>query len=238
MKDLFNFRYEEFPFEIYSAPHIIAVILLLILILVLFKYRKTVSMNGKKGIRWILITTLVSGEIFFQYWYAINDLWSPAVNLPFQLCSLSIYLCIIMLLTRNKLIFEVSFFASLTGAFFAMITPELFFGYPHIRFFQFFIVHAAIILSCFYMRWVEGFTITVLSPLKSFLGLNLFASVAYVLNVVFGGNYMFLAHKPYNPSAIDYLGDYPWYLLSLEAISLFLFYLMYLSIHLVGNVKK
>ncbi|QWC24659.1 TIGR02206 family membrane protein [Bacillus haikouensis] len=238
MKDLFNFRYKEFPFQIYSASHIIAVLLMIIFIVLLYKYRNNLSMNGKKAIRLILIATLAAGEIFFQFWYALNGLWSPAVNLPFQLCSLSIYLCIIMLITRNKLIFEVAFFASLTGAFIAMITPELFFGYPHIRFFQFFIVHAAIILSCFYMRWVEGFSSTVLSPIKSFLGLNLFAAAAYVLNMAFGGNYMFLAHKPYNPSPIDYLGDYPWYLLSLEAISLILFYLMYLPIHLNKNVKK
>ncbi len=81
MKDLFNFRYKEFPFQIYSASHIIAVLLMNIFIVLLYKYRNNLSMNGKKAIRLILIATLAAGELFFQFWYALNGLWSPAVSI-------------------------------------------------------------------------------------------------------------------------------------------------------------
>ncbi|MGR3764030.1 YwaF family protein [Rossellomorea sp. NS-SX7] len=238
MKDLLNFQYEKYPFELFSLSHISAIILLLVFVFLLYQYRNKFNALGKKVLIWVLISVMAAGEIVFHIWYAVNDVWSLAVNLPFQLCSLSLYLCIIMLLTRNRFLFEITFFASMTGAFVAMVTPELFFGFPHIRYFQFFTVHAAIVLSCLYMVWVEEFTVTFFSPIKSFLALNVISAGVYGMNVLLGANYMFLTHKPINPSPIDYLGEYPWYLLSLEAISLFLFYLLYLPFYIREIVKK
>jgi uncharacterized membrane protein YwaF len=43
-----------------------------------------------------------------------------------------------------------------------------------------------------------------------------------------GGNYMFLARKPDTPSLLDYLGTYPWYLLSLDGVAVVFFLLLYL----------
>jgi hypothetical integral membrane protein (TIGR02206 family) len=50
----------------------------------------------------------------------------------------------------------------------------------------------------------------------------------FFLNLAIGSNYMFVAHKPLTPSLIDVLGPWPWYILSLEAIGLVLFLLLYL----------
>ncbi|MEL3973477.1 TIGR02206 family membrane protein [Rossellomorea oryzaecorticis] len=238
MKDLLNFRYEDYPFELFSLSHFTAIILLLVLIYLLFMYRNRLKNKGKNAARWVLISLMVAGELFFHLWYGINDLWSLTINLPFQLCSISLYLCILMLLTRNRFLFEIAFFTSMTGAFVAMLTPELFFGFPHLRYFQFFIVHAVIVLSCLYMIWVEGLTVTFSSLLKSFLVLNVIAAAVYGINLLLGANYMFLIHKPFNPSPIDYLGEYPWYLLSLEVISFTLFYLIYLPFQIKKTVKK
>jgi hypothetical integral membrane protein (TIGR02206 family) len=238
MKDLLNFRYEDYPFELFSLSHFTAIILLLVLIFLLFMYRNRLKKRGKSSARWVLISLMVAGELFFHLWYVKNDLWSLTINLPLQLCSISLYLCILMLLTRNRLLFEIAFFASMTGAFVAMLTPELFFGYPHLRYFQFFTVHSVIVLSCLYMIWVEGFTVTFSSLLKSFLTLNVIAAAVYGIDLLLGANYMFVIHKPFNPSPIDYLGDYPWYLLSLEVISFTLFYLIYLPFQIKKTVKK
>ncbi|GED28899.1 hypothetical protein BCE02nite_00400 [Brevibacillus centrosporus] len=39
---------------------------------------------------------------------------------------------------------------------------------------------------------------------------------------------MFVTHKPFQPTLMDYLGPYPWYILSLEGVALGLFCLLYL----------
>jgi hypothetical integral membrane protein (TIGR02206 family) len=58
--------------------------------------------------------------------------------------------------------------------------------------------------------------------------LNILLVVVYAVNRMTGGNYMFVSRKPETASLLDVLGPYPWYLLSLEAVAVVLFLLMYL----------
>ena len=53
--------------------------------------------------------------------------------------------------------------------------------------------------------------------------LNVLAAVVFTVNLVTGGNYMFLRIKPTTGSLLDYLGPYPWYILSLEGVSFYRF---------------
>lgn len=238
VKEFMNFRYEEYPFELFSVSHVAAMIVSFGCMIGLYVFRNRLSGSGKDVLKWLIVVLLVLSEALFQIWYFINDQWDVAINLPFQLCSISLYLCTIMLITKNYRIFEISFFASMTGAFIAIVTPELFFGYPHFRYFQFFLAHLAIVLSCLYMVWIEGFILTFRSMVRAFIALNLIAVIVFMVNRLVGANYMFLSHKPYNASPIDYLGEYPYYLLALEGVALILFSLLYIPFYLFKNRKS
>lgn len=230
MGELFRFNQIDYPFQLFSLSHISMVLLTLFLIGWMYIYRERIKERYKQQVKYILLVFLIVGEIFFHVWYLLHDKWDMIINLPLQLCSISLYLCAIMLLTRNYKVFEVAFFVSMIGAFIAIITPELFFGFPHMRFFQFFFVHIAIILSCFYMLWIEGFKPTFKSVIKAFITLNILAGFVFITNQIIGSNYMFLSRKPSNVSIIDFLGPYPWYILSLEVVALTLFILLYLVV--------
>ncbi|MGM0844702.1 MAG: TIGR02206 family membrane protein [Bacillota bacterium] len=232
LRTVLNFDSEKYPFVIFSMSHLIAIGMSILLLFIFYIARNWILAHGRQLTRYILVVLLIFGEVSFQFWYFINDKWDSAINLPFQLCSLSLYLCTIMLLTRSYRIFEISFFVSMTGAFVAILTPELFYGYPHFRFFQFFIAHIAIVLSCLYMVWIEGYKPTYSSVLKSLAALNIIAFFVFLLNIAIGANYMFLLHKPVNASPIDLLGPYPWYIFSLEAVAFILFSLLYLPFYL------
>lgn len=44
--------------------------------------------------------------------------------------------------------------------------------------------------------------------------------------------------KPSNGSLLDYLGAWPWYLISLEIVAFVLFLLLYLPFLIKNNIKK
>lgn len=179
-------------------------------------------------VRWILFGVLVFTEIALITWTITNGFWDIRYNLPLHLCTISLFLSAYMLLTKNYRIFEVLYFFGLGGAIQAMLTPDLTYTFPHFRFFHFFIAHIAIILAVLYMVWIFKYTVTIGSLIKSFIVLNGLALIAFSVNQLTGANYMFLARKPQGPSMLDWLGPYPWYILSLQLIVLVIFFLLYL----------
>ena len=75
---------------------------------------------------------------------------------------------------------------------------------------------------------MKGYRPTFKGVLKTMIILNLLLPLIFAVNVFFQGNYMFLREKPYNGSLLDYLGPYPWYILSLEGVAFFIFVCLWL----------
>ncbi|MDT8859894.1 TIGR02206 family membrane protein [Alkalihalobacillus sp. MEB130] len=219
-----------------SPVHIATLVIFIILVILLYRFRKNVHMKSYG--RTVLIFLLVLSEISIIFWSVAVGLWDIRFNLPLQLCTISLYLCVGMLLFKHRGIFEIVYFFGLAGALQALITPDLFYTFPHFRYLHFFIAHFAIIFSILYMVWVEQFFVTFSSLVKSFLVLNFIAIIAFFVNQLTGANYMFLARKPQNESILDLLGPYPWYILSLEAIAFLMFTLLYLPFLIKAKKKQ
>ncbi|MFS0865215.1 TIGR02206 family membrane protein [Fredinandcohnia sp. 179-A 10B2 NHS] len=227
MSDFFGRSVIGDPFQWLSLSHAVMVGLLLLSGFLLFMFRKKIS-KGKSAIRYTLAFFLLGSELSLYVWYVYTGVWNPVDSLPFQLCSISLLLSVIMLLSRNTFLFEITYFLGIGGALQAMLTPELAYDFPHYRYFHFFLAHIAIILASLYMLWYENCRPTITSVWKAFAALNVIAVIVYFANKVTGGNYMFLARKPSNPSLIDLLGPYPWYILSLEIVALVMFFILYI----------
>jgi hypothetical integral membrane protein (TIGR02206 family) len=233
-----GFRIIGERFQIFSISHIIMLLLLVSTVVAFYLLRNIMSSKGKQAVRYCLAGFLLLSELTLYMWYNYTGVWNPIDSLPFQLCSISLMLSIVMLLTRNFLLFEVTFFLGVGGALQAMLTPELAYDFPHYRYFHFFLAHIAIILASFYMIWFEGYRPTMKSVWKAFAALNMLAGIVFIVNKVTGGNYMFLSRKPTTPSLIDLLGPYPWYLLSLEVAAFGIFCLIYLPFSFVEEKKR
>lgn len=120
----------------------------------------------------------------------------------------------------------------------AILTPDLGYPYPHFRFFHFFIVHIAIILTALYMTWVRGYRPRWVSIAWTMVFLNVSALVVGLVNLAVGSNYMFLMRKPENASLLDLLGPHPVYIFIEELIALGLFTLMYLVFFAIPDRVK
>ena len=69
--------------------------------------------------------------------------------------------------------------------------------------------------------------LTLSAPVVALLG---FAAAIGTLNAVAGTNFMYLARKPENASALDVLEPWPWYLAAGAAIALVLFWALWLPL--------
>ncbi|MDV2683585.1 TIGR02206 family membrane protein [Alkalihalophilus lindianensis] len=230
-------HYLDYPIFL-SIDHLVVIMIFFILTVWLY-IRRNKSYMGTNMRTGLLILLIVS-EISLFVWTVSIGTWDIRYNLPFHLCTISLFFCIYMLLTNKKWVFEVVYFFGLAGALQAILTPDLFYGFPHYRFLHFFIAHIGIILSILYMVWVEKYRVTMRSVVKSFVVLNGLAAVVYLINILTGANYMFLAYKPEGASLLDFLGPHPWYILQLELIALAMFTLLYLPFHFTrkSNEKK
>mgnify|MGYP000088298119 CR=1 FL=1 len=224
-------------FSFLSFMHLTALTIITLLLILLYSGRKYLRGNQRMRaiVRYGLVVVLALSEIFLQIWNISNDQWNWADSLPLQLCSLSLVLSIILLLTRSYAIYEVVFFIGIVGALQAVLTPALDYSFPHLRFFHFFIAHFAIIAASLYMTWVEGYRPTFRSVIKTMAALQLLLPFIIAVNYWTGGNYMFLARKPITVSLLDMLGPWPWYLFMLEGIAFGLFLFLYLPFKCGGN---
>lgn len=237
MNNLFGHKYDLFPFEIFSMPHFLMITACISGVLLLYYFRDHFR-KYDKATRSFMFIILFGLETMYHLWLWKDGYWDVSFTLPLQLCSLSLILCLILLVTKSQLIFQIVYFIGVVGAFMAIITPELFLGFPHFRYFQFFITHIFIIWTCLYFVFIHHYKATKKGLFASFLFLNASAALAFIANKLTGGNYMFLAHKPSNGSLLDYFGPYPYYILILEGVALFFFFLLLIPFLVKDKVKK
>ncbi|TCZ77783.1 TIGR02206 family membrane protein [Paenibacillus albiflavus] len=216
-------------FQAYAPSHFVTLVILLCCAILLFVYRNKLRHTRYRNyVRIALVIILILSEISLNIWYVWQNLFDVKNTLPLELCSISLYLCIVMLIWRSERIFHIVYFTGIGGAIMALLTPSLDYAYPHFRFIEFFAAHMAIILSVLYMVWIEQYRPTLKSVFLAMGFLNILLLVVGSMDYLVGANYMFLAHKPSTSSLLDVLGPYPWYLLSLEIVAFILFLILYL----------
>lgn len=237
--DLFVWDYHGDPFVLFGTAHLAALGLVLALNLSFLLLRPEKRAAWRKPVRIGMAVILLVNELGWHLWNYLNGHWTVQTMLPLHLCSLFVFLSAAMLLTRNYRIYEFAYFLGIGGALQALLTPDAgIYGFPHFRFFQTMISHGLIISASLFMTLAEGFRPTWRSFGKVFVWGNLYMAAVLGINFLLGSNYMYLAHKPETPSALDLLGPWPGYLLWLEGIALGVFLLMYLPFALHDRLKK
>ena len=155
----------------------------------------------------------------------------PALDnlLPFHLCDIAAMVAGFALLTRRPMLCALTYFWGLAATFQALLTPALGSGFPSWPFLTFFIQHFAIVATALFLPVVDGWRPKQplwKSPLEVYgwsVGYMLFA---LGINAALGTNFGFVSRPPDNPSLIDHLGPWPWYLGSLQAIAMGAFLLL------------
>ncbi|MEX1030735.1 MAG: TIGR02206 family membrane protein [Paenibacillaceae bacterium] len=229
MERYFRFDEQLLPFIFYSMSHWVSLMVIASICVLLFLLRKSIRHKKKADLyRYGLAGLLLLMDVLLNVWYRTSGHWDISYTLPLHLCSLTVLLCIIMLLSKSYALFEFNYFAGIGGALQALLTPAaILSGFPHFTYYYFFIAHGGIIVSCLFMVWVYGYRPYFHSIGKTMIYLNLLMIPIAIVNHLTEGNYLFIMHKPSDPSLIDVLGPWPWYILSMEAAAAVAFVLLY-----------
>jgi hypothetical integral membrane protein (TIGR02206 family) len=225
-------------FEMFSMSHMIVLLLFFLGTSSLYTYRQKLKQIKWRPIEIGIAVSLLLFEVIFHIWLLTSSYWDASDSIPIELCSISLFLAIILLLTGKKIVYELLLFTALLGATQALVTPVLYYDFPHIRFFYFFYTHIMMIWIALYFTWVKGYRPTIWSVGKVIIFLNVLLPIVMVVNRLVDGNYMFLSHKPSTPSLLDYLGPYPWYIFSLEGLLLILSLVVWLLLKGKNNTEE
>ena len=155
----------------------------------------------------------------------VNGSWDYHTCLPFHLCSMSVLLSAYMLWTGHAWTYELALFWG-AGAVHSFITPESTTGGGVYELWEYSISHGGIILAGFYATMRLGMAPRPKSWWRAFLFTQLAIPVIGLINDLLKSNYMYLAQKP-NADNPMIIGEWPWYILALEAVVLGHFWLFY-----------
>ncbi|MED4205289.1 TIGR02206 family membrane protein [Neobacillus mesonae] len=220
---------KNYQFEMFSGSHFAILALLLIVSIGIFLFRKKLGGINLRAAEIGLAASLMIFEIVYHLWMLRTGIWNSSHSIPLELCNISFFLTILLLITRKKLFYEILLFTGILGASQALVTPLLSYDFPHFRFFHFFYTHFMMIWVPLYFTWVQRYRPTIWSVLKLFVFLNVLMPVIMFINKLVGGNYMFLSHKPDSASLLDLLGPYPVYILSMEGLLIVLSLIVWLA---------
>nr|WP_263327846.1 TIGR02206 family membrane protein [Neobacillus sp. Marseille-Q6967] len=224
----FGGSYEEYNFEMFTISHFVIIAFLFLVIAVIYLNREKMKNPKWRRIEIAFAVSLLVIESGYHLWMIVTDSWDVSHAIPLELCSISLFLSVILLLTRKKIVYEILLFTALLGASQAIFTPLLNFDFPHFRYFHFFYTHLMMIWIVFYFTWVHDYRPTIWSIVKLFIFLNILMPIIMLINNKVGGNYMFLHHKPKSASLLDLLGPFPWYILSMEGLLISLSFIVWL----------
>jgi len=223
-------------FHAFNAQHLVTLGIIAVFCLLLMWTARA----GKcpKIIRYSIGFLLLGYAVFFYVQQAMQNALSWQYALPFELCSLVLIACILSLFRPNQFTTEIAYFWGVGGVLQATVTPDLSRGFPSWDFIMFFWSHGATLMAILFLAACREFRPRRGSIMRMMIALNAYGLVVGTIDAITGWNYGYLCRKPAEPSLLDYLGPWPWYLLSIELIALITFLLLELPWRISGSLGK
>jgi hypothetical integral membrane protein (TIGR02206 family) len=211
------------PFRTFGTQHLIT----LAAIIALCTLVSWVAGRGSLSNRWWTGRLLGFGLLGYVACIYIQQGLTHSLNweysLPLELCNLVLIACVISLFRPSQFMAEIAYFWGLGGVVQATLTPDLAQGFPSWDFILFFWGHGATLLAIIFLISERNFEPRRNSIIRMMLALNIYGLAVGSINAIAGWNYGYLCRKPVMPSILDFMGPWPWYLLSLELVAFLMF---------------
>jgi hypothetical integral membrane protein (TIGR02206 family) len=201
--------------RLFSLEHLSALATILVVAIAL-----AIAAHARPG-PWALTAsrTLAIGIVAIEaswwlVWLPTRGSWSPASGLPLQLCDIAAFIAGAALWWRQALLVELTYFWGLGGSLQAVLTPDLKEHFPSYPYWQFYVAHGGVIVAALLL--VVGLRLWPLAGAvkRIFLITLAFAVGTGLVDLVTGGNYLYLRQPPSSGSLLTFMGPWPWYIVS------------------------
>jgi hypothetical integral membrane protein (TIGR02206 family) len=225
------------PFVLFGPAHLAALALAVLFPLVASIITRG-HPAGDRAVRWFLAALLLGEWLAFYLVFGMRGWLEWNNGLPLSLCDWAEGALIIALLSRNQLAYELGYFWGLGGTLQGLITPDLAYGFPDVRFLLFMANHAGIIASLLYLTLG-----TKLRPVPASLPRVILASLVYpvvagAFDYALGANYGFLHDKGGHVSLLTLLAPWPWYIGELVLIGFLSIAIYYTPFFIVDVFRR
>lgn len=216
-------------FSLSSPSHIIITIICFLLIIYLPKFFATKSDISKK----VLVTSIISlilinqGMDFFREGYGLNE-WR--LGLPLHLCDFSSAAIILYFITKKREFFLFAFFAGISGAGMALLTPDTLYSFPHIDYIRHMVGHSMIIMGVAYAIIIDSQRPQLRDVHRVLFVVSIFLLLMYPINYLIGSpaNYWYVIEKPPGLNVTEFMRDPPYHMIDIYILAIIVCYLIYL----------
>jgi hypothetical integral membrane protein (TIGR02206 family) len=217
---------ENADFVPFSGQHILisAIVVVFGTILIYWAKKQSEQIQFLTGniIASSISLTVIFGSILNSYKQDFNY----QEDLPLHLCSFLALVIPVLSYTRKYIYYEIFFFLILAGTLQSLITPSDY-NFLNFTFFRYWFVHSGLVLFMLYATFVYKMRPTIKSVFKSFIGMQFYMILMFLINYLLGSNYFYTNRKPDATTLLDVFGEWPQYIFVVELIVIPFFLLIY-----------
>lgn len=225
--------------QIGRFEHLLPIIGTFVFGVLLIKYVKDNCNKGQrllwfKGLSIFVSLTVISFHLHKLFF----DSYQLATDLPLYLCSFLALIIPVFAFYRKYWMYEILVFWIVGGTLQGVVTPDIEVGFPSFDYFRYWVVHLGLLVIIFYATFVFNYRPKLKSVFKSILAFQGYLLLIFGINYLLNANYCYLNEKPKSASLLDYLGDWPQYLLVVELMLMPYFLLIYLPFYLYSKKQS
>ena len=237
MSELAFFR-NDIPFNAFGYSHLVTALLSLVLLASLLWLSARLDRKQNLIIGRCLSIALAATVIIYTALVIALDRFDIATDMPLSTCNLFAILAPWLFWRPVLKYFEIVYFLVMAGTLQAVITPDLYVGFPTYGFFKYWITHVGLVIIV--IHYLVNFELypTGKGIFKTFIGLNVYVLALMPINLLLDANYFYLMEKPINTSVLDLFGPWPVYILVAEILAMGFFAIAYLPVLGVKYLKS
>ena len=230
------------PLILLSLSHFLSTLICILVIIYLPRYFINAAESKKNIFKLALLILVIinDGFDFYKTAYISENPWQR--GLPLHMCDFSAYSILAYLFTKIRIFFVFAFFWGILGAGFALLTPDVIYGFPHFEYIQSHIGHSFILIGVSFVLQVDNQKVIASDPFKILAITTILLAAIYVVNSIIGrgANYWYVNFKPEGDSIMNWMRPEPYHMIDIYILAIVLCYLLYFIYYLFDkkNLKS